>query len=164
MITTEKNFIQPVKSKVSILVYKVSFLVLNKLSKFFLVLLVLFGSLSIPSHAQSRWVSQTSVDGTWNSVSYGNGVFVAVSDDGKVMTSPDGITWTARIAAANNAWVAVTFGNGIFAAVSRTGTRNRIMTSPDGITWTSRASAADENWRSITYGGGSICGGIYSKF
>jgi hypothetical protein len=77
-----------------------------------------------------------------------NGLFVAVSNTGtisdRVMTSPDGITWTSRTSAADNAWTSVTYGNGVFVAVSsNSGTGNRVMTSPDGITWTSRTNAAE---------------------
>jgi hypothetical protein len=32
-------------------------------------------------------------------VTWGNGVFVAVGDDGKIATSPDGNTWTAVVQA-----------------------------------------------------------------
>jgi hypothetical protein len=69
------------------------------------------------------------------------------------MTSPDGITWTSRTAAANNSWYSVTYGNGLFVAVSWDGT-NRIMTSPDGINWTSRTSPINLQWTSVTYGDG----------
>jgi hypothetical protein len=63
-------------------------------------------------------------------VTYGNGLFVAVSLDGthRVMTSPDAITWTPRTAAEANPWVSVTYGNGLFVAVSFDGT-HRVMTS-----------------------------------
>jgi hypothetical protein len=44
------------------------------------------------------------------------------------MTSPDGITWTARTSAADNAWLSVTYGNGLFVAVAISGTGNRVMT------------------------------------
>jgi hypothetical protein len=114
----------------------------------------------------SQWTSRTSAaDNVWYSVTYGNGLFVAVAcgvnstscdttAGNRVMTSPDGITWTSRTSAANNYWRSVTYGNGIFVAVSSSGTGNRVMTSPDGITWTSRTSAADNSWRSVTYGNG----------
>jgi hypothetical protein len=105
-----------------------------------------------------NWTSRTSFsNNSWLSVTYGSGLFVAVSGNGsgnRVMTSPDGITWTSRTAAANNTWLAVTYGNGLFVAVSTDGTGNRVMTSPDGITWTSRTSAADNSWQSVTYGNG----------
>jgi hypothetical protein len=70
------------------------------------------------------------------------------------MTSPDGITWTSRSAAADKGWWGITYGNGLFVAVSYTGTGNRVMTSPDGITWTSRSAAADYGWLGVTYGNG----------
>ncbi|MDC1474477.1 hypothetical protein N8350_02575, partial [Candidatus Nanopelagicales bacterium] len=85
-------------------------------------------------------------------------LFVAVASSGtgnRVMTSPDGITWTSRTSAADNAWRSVTYGAGLFVAVaSYSGTGNRVMTSPNGITWTSRTSAADNNWQSVTYRAG----------
>ena len=46
------------------------------------------------------------------------------------MTSPDGITWTSRTSAVNNAWSSVAYGNGLWVAVSLDGTGNRVMTSP----------------------------------
>ena len=106
------------------------------------------------------WTSRTSAaNNNWVGVTYGNGIFVAVSWSGtgnRVMTSPDGITWTARTSAADNNWYSVTYGNGTFVAVSWYGTGNRVMTSPDGITWTSRTSAANNNWYSVTYGDGTF--------
>ena len=69
------------------------------------------------------------------------------------MTSPDGITWTIRTSAADNAWGAIAWSPelGLFAAVAYTGTGNRVMTSPDGITWTIRTSAAGNSWRAIAW-------------
>ena len=37
------------------------------------------------------------------------------------MTSPDGIVWTIRASAADNAWVSVTYGKGLFVAVAASG-------------------------------------------
>jgi hypothetical protein len=80
------------------------------------------------------WTSRTSAnDDNWNSVAYGNGLFVAVAALGtqdRVMTSPNGIDWTSQTPAANNEWRSVTYGNGLFVAVSSTGAGNRVMTSP----------------------------------
>ena len=104
------------------------------------------------------WTSRsTATNNSWVGITYGNGIFVAISYDGtgnRVMTSPDGVTWTVRTSATDNSWYGVTYGNGIFVAVSFNGTGNRVMTSPDGITWTSRNSAADNDWYSVTYGNG----------
>jgi hypothetical protein len=82
---------------------------------------------------------------------------VAVADSGsgnRVMTSPDGITWTSRTSAGDNDWFSVTYGNGLFVAVASSGSGNRVMMSSDGITWISRISAADSSWTSVTYGNG----------
>ena len=104
------------------------------------------------------WTIRTSAtDTSWNSVTYGNGLFVAVATTGsrnRVMTSPDGITWTTRTNPANNAWYSVTYGNGLFVAVGPGGAGNRVMTSPDGINWTLRSSAVDNDWYAVTYGNG----------
>ncbi|TAE79470.1 MAG: hypothetical protein EAY81_11205, partial [Bacteroidetes bacterium] len=105
-----------------------------------------------------NWTIRTSAaDNRWYSVTYGNGVFVAVAESGidnRVMTSPNGINWTIRTSAANNEWGSVTYGNGIFVAVATTGTGNRVMTSPDGINWTSRTSASDSYWYSVIHSNG----------
>jgi hypothetical protein len=61
------------------------------------------------------------------------GLFAAVANTGtgnRVMTSPDGIVWTARSSAADNGWLSVCWSAelGLFAAVANTGTGNRVMT------------------------------------
>ena len=104
------------------------------------------------------WTSRTSAaNNDWQSVTHGNGLFVAVANTGtgnRVMTSPDGITWTSRTSAADSSWNSVTYGNGVFVAVASSGSNNLVMTSPDGINWTARTSAADNDWQSVTYGNG----------
>ena len=60
-----------------------------------------------------------------NSVTYGNGLFVAVANSGthQAMTSPDGVTWTApkAILTALN-WDGIAYGNGPFVAVANNST------------------------------------------
>jgi hypothetical protein len=61
------------------------------------------------------------------------GLFVAVATVGsgnKVMTSPDGITWTSRTSAADNSWICVCWAAevGLFVAVAYSGSGNRVMT------------------------------------
>lgn len=112
--------------------------------------------LTISQRILGSWAVKTTPANSWNSVVYGNGLFVAVAFDGtgnRVMTSPDGITWTSRTSAADNAWQNVTYANGLFVAVSADGA-NRVMTSPDGITWTSRSAAAPNQWNEVAYGNG----------
>jgi hypothetical protein len=35
-------------------------------------------------------------------VAYGNGLFVAVGNDGTILTSPDGVSWTQRTSGTSN--------------------------------------------------------------
>ena len=108
--------------------------------------------------AVSTWTSRNSAaDNLWRAVCWAPelGLFAAVSNSGtsdRIMTSPDGITWTTRTTP-NNEWLDITWSPqlGLFAAVGNSGTGDRVMTSPDGITWTSRTSPADINWRSICW-------------
>lgn len=112
------------------------------------------------------WTPRTSAaNNGWAGVTYGNGLFVAVSRDGtgnRVMTSPDGITWTTRTSATDSSWSHVTYGNGLFVAVADSGSGNRVMTSPDGINWTGNAAASNINWGGVTYGNGLFVAVAYS--
>ena len=109
------------------------------------------------------WTARTAPNADWQSVAYGNGLFVAVAtvtNGGgatKVMTSANGINWTARNpSSATNPWRGVAFGNGIFVAVSGASPTGdpTIMTSMDGITWTGRSTPGNTTARSVTYGNG----------
>jgi len=94
----------------------------------------------------------------WFGVTYGEGLFVAVASSGgtsdRVMTSPDGFTWTPRTSAAGNAWRSVAYGNGRFVAVANSGVGNRVMYSDNGTDWTAGVSPADNNWFAVAYGNG----------
>lgn len=85
------------------------------------------------------------------SVTYGNGLFVAVSPyEDYICSSSDGITWTQNTVDKidNNS---VIYGNGTFIAVGKDGT---IITSPDGTTWTKQNSGTIKNLNSVVYGKG----------
>lgn len=102
------------------------------------------------------WTNRAAAVGQWWSVAFGNGVFVAVGTAGanRVMTSADGINWTARPGAPNQEWKSVAFGNGIFVAVCDFGA-NRVMTSADGINWTLRTSTLS-GWSGVAFGNGAF--------
>ncbi|MDZ7744327.1 MAG: hypothetical protein U5K77_00995 [Candidatus Saccharibacteria bacterium] len=82
---------------------------------------------------------------------------VASSGTNRVMTSPDGETWTARTAAEANSWRSVTYGNGTFVAVSWEGTpaprhdlpRRHNLGHP-------RHRRRSWRWQSVTYGNGQF--------
>ena len=93
------------------------------------------------------------VSAYWQSVTYGDGVFVAVAYSSSIAaTSPDGITWTQRTLPTSASWSSVTYGNGVFVAVAQSSTI--AATSPDGITWTQRVLPVSAYWQSVTYGNG----------
>ena len=105
-----------------------------------------------------NWVGVSATEkNSWNSVTYGNGKFVAVASTGtnRVMWSPDGITWTAAAAPLDNPYTSVTFGEGRFVAVANGGTMS-VMYSTDAINWTAVDSAENNGWYSITYGDGKF--------
>ncbi|TGK91384.1 exo-alpha-sialidase [Leptospira brenneri] len=92
-----------------------------------------------------------SANAQWRSITYGNGIWVVVSNNGqRLMTSHDGIVWTNRIVTQEN-YTSVKFANGKFIAVS-TGTTWAI--SIDGITWTNINSPSVEDWNDLIYGNG----------
>ena len=109
----------------------------------------------------TTWTTRTPAsDNDWQSVAYGEGLFIASSTTGnvgtRIMSSPDGITWTTRVGMAQNNWWSVAYGGGQFVAVSSgTSSVKRVMTSPDGLTWTLQTTPTpDSAWRSVTYGNG----------
>ena len=54
-------------------------------------------------------------------VAYGNSTFVAVGNEGKILTSPDGVTWTTRTSGTDNYLKGVAYGNSTFVAVGESG-------------------------------------------
>ncbi|MDO9525575.1 MAG: DUF2793 domain-containing protein [Gemmobacter sp.] len=110
--------------------------------------------------AESAWkpsVAAVGING-WQAICWSPelAIFCAISSTGvgdRVMTSRDGVIWTARVSAADHAWQSVCWSPelGRFCAVGSSGTGQRVMTSPDGITWTIRTSAADNDWRAVCW-------------
>ena len=80
----------------------------------------------------------------------GKGQLVAVGNNGTIVTSLDGNTWTSQTLGTSNLR-GVTYGNGLFVAVGEGGA---ILTSPDGTTWTTRTSGTLTLLWSVTYGNG----------
>ena len=115
--------------------------------------------------SQASLTNSSEFDREWLDVTFGNGLFVAVSSTtgsgtaaNRVMTSPDGVNWTTRVAANTNDWRGITYGRGLYVAVSETGSGNQVMTSNDAITWTARTTPTSpdstQEWSGVTYGNG----------
>lgn len=98
------------------------------------------------------WTAQTIPLASWQSLTYGNGVFLVVAFGSSAATSPNGITWTTRTLPASRNWTSATFGNSTFVVVADNTTG--AATSPDGITWTNQTMSASAFWTSVTYAGG----------
>lgn len=98
-------------------------------------------------------VSTMPSSANWNSVTYGNGKFVAVAINSSIAAcSTDGINWTGITMPSSAFWRSVTYGNGKFVAVI-TGSSTAAY-STDGITWTETTMPGAVLWTSITYGNG----------
>ena len=74
---------------------------------------------------------------TVTGIAYGNGIFVAVGNNGGLLVSPDGITWTQYFSPPVIGQGGVIYGGGAFYAYgySSSGGGNFILRSTDGVTW-----------------------------
>lgn len=91
----------------------------------------------------------------WQSVTYGDGKFVAVAFNSNVAAySVDGITWTETNLPSTAYWYAVTYGDGKFVAVATSS--NKVAYSTDGINWTAATLPSSAGWQSVTYGAGKF--------
>lgn len=88
--------------------------------------LTAYGGQTSPSPG-STWTLQTSASYPLNGVAYGNGTFVAVGEDGTILTSRDGRNWTRQTSGTSKDLDGVAYGNGTFVAVGKYGTT---LTSP----------------------------------
>jgi hypothetical protein len=72
-------------------------------------------------------------NGQWTGITYGHGLFVAVSAVGTVDTSPNGVTWTQRFWRPENSFASITYGDGRFIAVDAA--QGDILLSQNGVNW-----------------------------
>ena len=93
------------------------------------------------------WSSASVSTNWWQGVTYGDGKFVAVAEDGtnRVATSSDGINWSETSAPAFT-WLAVTYGGGKYVAVSQMGDA---MYSSDGTNWSTTSVPETGVWNSV---------------
>ena len=76
--------------------------------------------------------------------------FVAVGNDGIILTSPEGTTWTSRTSGTSSGFLGVKYLNNYFWAVNSAS----IFKSSDGISWTSSSfsGASGDNLENLAYG------------
>ena len=82
-----------------------------------------------------------------------SGLFIAVGQEGVILTSLDGTTWTSSTSGSSEVIWNIYYENSTFVGVGASGT---ILTSSDGTTWTSRTSGTTEALFGITYGNGTF--------
>jgi len=119
-----------------------------------------------PSAALETWHWRTPLPQGDNlsAITYGNGLFVAVGDNGAIITSPDGVSWIARSSGTNNRLNGIAYGNGLYVAV---GENARILTSPDGMTWADRSDLQPfiPSLTEITFGNGMfVASGVFDRY
>ena len=119
---------------------------------------------SIPGFDWTLRTTSPVPDNPWIDVTYGtvsgNPLFVAVGTDGKSMTSPDGVAWTANAGVTAHNWDAVTHnGSNQFVAVGAYTTSpvtlNGAMYSADGVNWTTATTPHEVPYSSVAYGSGN---------
>lgn len=100
----------------------------------------------------SNWTEVSLPSGaTWYGMTYGNGAFILVGNNGYILRSTDGANWTTVDPFVNRA----IYNNGLYVAVgnnSPSGTIfGTILSSTDGMAWTNRLTTAG-NLTSVAYG------------
>lgn len=112
-----------------------------------------------------NWTEGVSGFGFGSHITFGNGIFVAISptSPGLVHTSSDGMTWTAHNLGVSPSGISdIVFGNDIFVIV---GSAGFIFRSHDGVKWSSAQSVgihhpnggvSYEDLNSVTFGDGAF--------
>ena len=127
-------------------------------TQFFVSALLAFLVFAASTLAQETWQSRPSgVNVPLWSVAYGDGQWVAVGEQGTILTSMDGTAWTVRSSGFPARWlVGVGYGtpggSGLWVVVGESGL---ILTSPDAVTWTARRTAGPRI-NAVSYGNGTF--------
>jgi hypothetical protein len=89
-------------------------------------------------------------------IAYGNNVYVAVGESGRILTSSNAASWTLQIVTNDPmSFLDVVFAGGQFVAVGAyNGYRSVIYTSADGVNWTDRTIDNGLYLQSIVYANG----------
>lgn len=83
---------------------------------------------------------------TCNSMAFGNGVFVAVGDDGYISTSTNGTIWGTAFMAGTSKWKSVIYSDGKFVVVGEDG---YISFSNDGMSWSEPIPIRDNSGNKV---------------
>jgi hypothetical protein len=95
--------------------------------------------------------------GTWASVAYGNGRFVAVAaNSSTAATTTNGFTWNTATLPSNSVWASVTYDNynTTWTAVSAASGTIAAKSTDGGATWSSQTLSKTGFWGTVASGGG----------
>ena len=113
--------------------------------------------MSIDSINWTNQVAGTNSASGLSGIVYATGKFVTVGNNGRVLTSPDGQTWTPQVSGVTTLLQNVAYGGGLFVAVGFSGA---IITSADGVAWTLRPAYMTGNgnvqFQDVTYRSGQF--------
>ena len=116
---------------------------------------------SVNGFSWERIDSNLILEKHYRDVTYGNGKFVCVGNNGKSYYSTNGITWTAMSGLKNTIYNAVTYGKDRFVCVGLFGGS---AYSTDGLTWTAMSGLESATYNGVTYGNGKfVCVGDKGK-
>jgi hypothetical protein len=117
-------------------------------------------SLAFTSTDGVTWIERPTASRAWKSVTYGNGLFVAVGDH-TIDTSPDGVAWTRRTPYLYAQLQGIAYGNGMFVTTGiwtddRGTSYQCVQSSRDGVSWTGSGAPTGVPLRSIAFGSGQF--------
>jgi hypothetical protein len=110
----------------------------------------LFTALVVPASAQVFWSNYSPsgvTDAIW-CVTYANGTFAAVTDQGNLLTSSNGLNWSSQSINAGTWLVSIAYGDGKWVVVGNNGT---IMASSDLKIWTQAAAVTNNKLNGVIY-------------
>lgn len=84
-------------------------------------------------------------------VAFGGGRFVVAGSEGTILTSQDGIRWTAKKGEQTQRISGIAYGNGLFVAAGYAG---KILTSTNGVDWSPQWSRVENGFSGVAYGNG----------
>ena len=108
---------------------------------------ILFATCVTPSFAQIYWSNQSlaGVTDDITAVTYANGTFAAVTNQGNLLTSTNGMTWTSQPISPGTALTSICYGTE-WVVVGNSGT---ILSSSDLRNWTTVKSGTANNLNGV---------------
>ncbi|MDR2304288.1 MAG: hypothetical protein LBE10_06845 [Treponema sp.] len=106
------------------------------------------------------WKTSNVTTGTFYSVRFGGGTWVALPEDGGIKYSTDGVTWNNTNVITNEYFAVYYDGSGKWVAVGNE-SASYILYSTDGITW--HESGTSGRFRSVYYANGVWVAGAYGS-